>query len=126
MNPMKYFEEKYSNFDEDLYKIQKHKYHFQISSLVLFIIISLIGISGYWLRREYIPRIESLLLLILSALVFVIAELETTYTFLSIDFCSSIGNSIISGIVPSENKGIGTYFSCPSKEAMRTISTAMY
>jgi hypothetical protein len=122
----KILKEKFSTFDEDLYTIQKHKYRFQISSLVLFIIISLIGISGYWLRREYIPWIASLLLLILSAPVFAMAGLETTYTFLSIDFCSSIGNSVISGIIPSENKGIGTYFSCPSKEAMRTISTAMY
>jgi len=118
--------EKYSNFDEDLYKIQKHKFRFQVCSLVLFVLISLIGISGYWLRREYIPWIASLLLLILASPVFAMAGLETTYTFLSIDFCASIGNSVISGIVPSENKGIGTYFSCPSKEAMRTISTAIY
>ena len=122
----KILKEKYSDFDEDLYKIQAHKFRFQIASLVLFIIISLIGISGYWLRREYIPWIASLLLLLLSAPVFAMAGLETTYTFLSIDFCSSIGNSVISGIVPSENKGIGTYFACPSKEAMRTISTAIY
>lgn len=122
----KILREKYTNFDEDLYKIQKHKFRFQVSSLVLFVIISLIGISGYWLRREYIPWIASLLLLILASPVFAMAGLETTYTFLSIDFCASIGNSIISGIVPSENKGIGTYFSCPSKETMRTISTAMY
>ena len=54
------------------------------------------------------------------------AGLETTYTFLSIDFCSTVGNSIISGIIPSENKGLGTYLSCPSKETMRTISTAIY
>jgi len=122
----KILSEKYSDFDRDLYEIQKHKFRFQVSSLVLFIIISLIGISGYWLRREYIPWIASLLLLILASPVFAMAGLETTYTFLSIDFCASIGNSVISGIVPSENKGIGTYFSCPSKETMRTISTAMY
>ena len=67
-----------------------------------------------------------MLLLLLAAPVFSMAGLETTYTFLSIDFCSSIGNSIISDIVPSENKGIGTYLSCPSKETMRTISTAIY
>ena len=86
----------------------------------------MVGIAGYWVRREYIPWIASLLLLILAAPVFGMAGLETTYTFLSIDFCSSIGNSIISGIIPSENKGIGTYLSCPSKETMRTISTAIY
>ncbi len=118
--------EKMENFNKDLYKIQKHKFRFQIASLVLFIIISIIGIAGYWLRREYIPWIASLLLLLLAAPVFGMAGLETTYTFLSIDFCSSIGNSIISGIIPSENKGIGTYLSCPSKETMRTISTAIY
>ena len=117
---------KLANFNEDLYTIQKHKFRFQICSLVLFIIISIVGVAGYWLRREYIPWIASLLLLLLASPVFVIAGLETTYTFLSIDFCSSIGNSIISDIVPSENKGIGTYLSCPSKETMRTISTAIY
>lgn len=117
---------KYQNFYDDLYSIQKHKFRFQVFSLVLFILISLGGISGYWIRREYIPWIASLLLLILAAPVFIMAGLETTYTFLSIDFCSSLGNSIISGIIPSEDKGIGTYFSCPTKETMRTISTAIY
>lgn len=118
--------EKLHNFNEDLYAIQKHKFRFQVSSLVLFIIISIIGVAGYWVRREYIPWVAGLLLLLLAAPVFAMAGLETTYTFLSIDFCSSIGNSVISGIVPSENKGIGTYLSCPSKETMRTISTAIY
>ena len=118
--------EKMENFNKDLYKIQKHKFRFQVASLILFLIISLVGIAGYWVRREYIPWIASLILLILAAPVFGMAGLETTYTFLSIDFCSSIGNSIISGIIPSENKGIGTYLSCPSKETMRTISTAIY
>ena len=118
--------EKMENFNKNLYKIQKHKFRFQVASLILFLIISLVGIAGYWVRREYIPWIASLLLLILAAPVFGMAGLETTYTFLSIDFCSSIGNSIISGIIPSENKGIGTYLSCPSKETMRTISTAIY
>ena len=35
------------------------------SPIINLIIISLIGISGYWLGREYIPWIASLLLLIL-------------------------------------------------------------
>ena len=118
--------EKYQNFYDDLYTIQKHKFRFQVSSLILFILITIIGVGGYWVRREYIPWIASNLLLLLAAPVFIMAGLETTYTFLSIDFCSSIGNSIISGIIPSENKGIGTYFSCPPKDTMRTISTAIY
>ena len=118
--------EKYQNFYDDVYSIQKHKFRFQVASLILFILISVFGVLGYWVRREYIPWIASNLLLLLAAPVFIMAGLETTYTFLSIDFCSSIGNSIISGIVPSENKGIGTYFSCPPKDTMRTISTAIY
>ena len=118
--------EKLEKFDHDLYKIQKHKYRFQLASLALFVIISIAGVAGYWLRREYIPWVSSLLLLLLAAPVFAMAGLETTYTFLSIDFCSSVGNSIISGIVPSENQGLGTYLSCPSKDTMRTISTAIY
>lgn len=55
-----------------------------------------------------------------------ISGIETTYTFLSIDFCSTIGNSIISGITPTEDTGLGSYISCPSKETMRTLSTAIY
>ena len=118
--------EKYDYFYDDLYRIQKHKFRFQVSSLVLFLIISIVGVAGYWVRREYIPWIASIILLLLASPVFAMAGLETTYTFLSIDFCSSIGNSIISGITPSENEGIGTYLSCPSKDAMRSISTAIY
>ena len=119
-------EKKYKNFDKDLYRIQKHKFRFQVTSLILFIIISVVGVSGYWLRRDYIPWIAFILLLLLAAPVFVMAGLETTYAFLSIDFCSSIGNSIISGIIPSDNKGLGTYLSCPPKETQRSISTAIY
>ncbi len=117
---------KYENFNKDLYKIQKHKFRFQVSALILFIIITIIGVGGYWLRRDYLPLISSMLLLLLAAPVFVMAGLETTYTFLSIDFCSSIGNSIISGIIPSEDKGLGTYLSCPPKETLLSISTAVY
>ena len=119
-------EKKYKNFDKDLYLIQKHKFRFQVASLILFIIISVVGVSGYWLRRDYIPWIAFILLLLLAAPVFVMAGLETTYTFLSIDFCGSVGNSIISGIIPSEDKGLGTYLSCPPKETQRSISTAIY
>jgi hypothetical protein len=118
--------QKLEDFDKDLYSIQKHKFRFQVFSLILFLLISLLGAAGYFVRREWIPWIASILLLLLAAPVFVMAGLETTYTFLSIDFCSSIGNSIISGLIPSEDKGIGTYFSCPTKETMRTISTAIY
>lgn len=77
---------KLENFYDDLYGIQKHKFRFQISSLVLFVVISILGVAGYWIRREYIPWIASILLLLLAAPVFVMAGLETTYTFLSIDF----------------------------------------
>ena len=117
---------KLDNFEADLKGIQGNKYNYQITSLVLFIIISALGISGYWIRREYIPLIASILLLLLAAPILAISGLETTYTFLSIDFCSTIGNSIISGIIPSEDTGLGSYISCPSKETMRTLSTAIY
>jgi flagellar biogenesis protein FliO len=119
-------EQKLQSFYDDLYAIQKHKFRFQVSALILFLLISLIGVAGYWVRREYIPWIASVLLILLSAPVFIMAGLETTYTFLSIDFCSSVGNSVISGIIPSENRGLGMYLSCPSKQTMRTISTAIY
>ena len=123
---LEHLQNKLSNFETDLKGIQNNKYNYQIASLVLFIVISAIGISGYWIRREYIPLISSILLLLLAAPMFVISGLETTYTFLSIDFCSTIGNSFISGITPSEDTGLGSYISCPSKETMRTLSTAIY
>ena len=117
---------KYQSFIDDVDGIQKHKFRFQICSLILFLLISLIGVGTFWIRRDYIQWITSVILLLLAAPVFIMAGLETTYTFLSIDFCSSVGNSIISGLIPSEDKGIGTYFSCPTKDTMRTISTAIY
>lgn len=117
---------KLESFETDLYKIQTHKFNYQIASLVVFLVLSLVGISGYWLRRDYIPLISSILLILFAAPILAIAGLETTWTFLSVDFCSTIGNSIISGITPSENTGLGSYLSCPSKETMRTISTAIY
>ena len=95
-------QKKLENFTNDINFIQTHKYNYQITSIVLFVIITAVGISGYWIRREYIPLIASILLLLLSAPLFAIAGLETTYSFLSIDFCSSITNSIISEITPSE------------------------
>ena len=117
---------KYKSFVEDVDSIQKHKFRFQVCSLILFLLISFIGLAGFWIRREYIPWIASIILLLLAAPVFIMAGLETTYTFLSIDFCSTIGSSIISGITPTEDKGLGTYLSCPSKDTMKTISTAIY
>lgn len=107
---------KYESFYDDLYSIQKHKFRFQVCALILYILIAGIGIAGYWLRREYIPWLASTLLILLSVPLFIMAGLETTYTLLSIDFCATIGNSIISGITPSENTGLGTYLSCPSKQ----------
>ena len=38
---------KLDNFEEDLKNIQVHKYNYQITSLVLFIIIYTLGISDY-------------------------------------------------------------------------------
>jgi hypothetical protein len=119
-------QKKLENFEKDLSFIQTHKYNYQITSMVLYVIITSVGISGYWIRREYIPLISSIILLLLAAPLFAIAGLESTYIFLSVDFCSSISNSIISEITPSENIGLGSYLSCPSKETMRTLSTAFY
>ena len=119
-------EQKYKKFNKDLYRIQTHKFRFQVASLILFVIISAVGVAGYWLRRDYIPWIAFILLLLLAAPVFVMAGLETTYTFLSIDFCGSIGNSIISGIIPPVENGLAYYFSCLPKETQRNISTAIY
>ena len=123
---LKHLQSKLDNFELDLKSIQDNKYNYQITSIVLFIVISSIGISGYWIRREYIPLVSSILLLLFAAPMLAISGIETTYTFLSIDFCSTIGNSIISGITPSEDTGLGSYISCPSKETMRTLSTAIY
>ena len=118
--------QKYENFGDDLSGIQKHKNRFQIWLMVLFLLFALIGIAGFWIRREIIPWICFLCLFLLAIPIFIIAGLETSYIMLSIDFCSTIGNSIISGVVPFENKGLGTYFSCPSKDTSRTIATAVY
>ena len=117
---------KLDNFEKDLNSIQIPKFNYQITSLVLFIIFAAVGISGYWLRREYIPLISSIILLLLGAPIIAVGGIETAYTFISVDFCSTIGSSIISGITPSENTGLGTYLSCPSKDTMRTISTSIY
>ena len=117
---------KLDNFEKDLNSIQIPKFNYQITSLVLFIIFAAVGISGYWLRREYIPLISSIILLLLGAPIIAVGGIETAYTFISVDFCSTIGSSIISGITPSENTGLGTYLSCPSKETMRILSTAIY
>lgn len=118
--------EKYTKFSEDLSGIQKHKYRFQVCLMLLFLALGLFGIAGFWIRRDFIPWISFICLFILAIPIFIIAGLETSYIMLSIDFCSTIGNSIISGVVPFEDKGLGTYFSCPSKDTSRTIATAVY
>ena len=117
---------KFTAFTEDLDHIQKHKYRFQVWLLLLFVILGIGGLAGFWIRRDFIPWIAFMCLMLLSVPIFVIAGLECVYGFLSVDFCAVIGNSIISGVVPSESKGLGVYFSCPSKETMRTIATAVY
>lgn len=65
---LKHLQSKLDNFELDLKSIQDNKYNYQITSIVLFIVISAIGISGYWIRREYIPLVSSILLLFLQLL----------------------------------------------------------
>ena len=118
--------DKYTSFASDVQKIQSPKYTFEICFLAIFILLSIVGIIGYWSRREWIPWAMSFLLLCFTVPVLYVIGLETTYAFLSIDFCQTIGNSITSGITPTDTKGLGTYFSCPSKETARSINTAIY
>ena len=66
---------KLDNFQNDLKGIQVNKYNYQIASLVLFVVISSVGIAGYWIRREYIHLISSILLLLLAAPILAIAGL---------------------------------------------------
>ena len=118
--------EKLTNFTNDVSGFQSPKFGYQVSVMVLFPLFAVGGLSGYFLRRSYIPWIGSMLIFIFTVPFIIVAGLECAYIFLQIDFCSVIGNSITSGITPSENKRLGTYLSCPSKDVMRIISTDIY
>lgn len=118
--------QKLENFSDDLGSRQKHKFRYQVCVYIIFILLSVVGLLGYYVRRAYLPWTAHILLLLFGASVFIIAGIETSNLFLSVEFCASIGNTIVSDFFPNENKGIGTYFSCPSKDTMRGISTAVY
>ena len=47
--------DKYTSFASDVQKIQSPKYTFEICFLAIFILLSIVGIIGYWSRREWIP-----------------------------------------------------------------------
>ena len=84
------------------------------------------GIASYWLHREWIPWLISLGLFIVTIPLLIVIGKQSAYTFLTTDFCQTIGNSIKSGIIPSESNGLGTYMTCPSKDARRSMNTAIY
>ena len=117
---------KYENFTKDVHKLQSPKFSFEIAFYVLLYILTAAGVVGYWSRREWIPWIASFLILCFTIPILFVIGLEASYALLSIDFCQTIGNSINSGTIPADSKGLGTYFSCPLKEARRGINTAIY
>ena len=109
---------KYENFTKDVHELQSPKFSFEIAFYVLLYILTAAGVVGYWSRREWIPWIASFLILCFTIPVLFVIGLEASYALLSIDFCQTIGNSINSGTIPADSKGLGTYFSCPLKEAI--------
>ena len=117
---------KLEGFKKDLEKIQKGKFSFEVSYFIIIPILIGVGIISFWLRREYIPWIASFLLFCFVIPICYTEGLECVYLRLSSDFCQSISNSIVSGITPTSAKGLGTYLSCPLKEARRYINTAIY
>ena len=117
---------KLDNFSKHISGGENVKYYFQITSLVLFLAIPCFGIYGYWIKRSIIPWISSIIVLLIPAPIFLFSGIEIAHLMLSLNFCGSIGTSVISGLTPSNDVRLGMYFSCLPKEMIKRISIEMY
>jgi hypothetical protein len=117
---------RFTQFVTDIKTIHNPNFIFCICFVVALPFLVGGGIGSYWLHREWIPWLISLALFIVTIPLLIIVGKQSAYTFLTTDFCQTIGNSIKSGIIPSESNGLGTYMTCPSKDARRSMNTAIY
>ena len=117
---------KFTQFVLDIKTIHSPNFVFSVCFVVILPFVVAGGIASYWLHREWIPWLISLALFVVTIPLLTIIGKQAAYTFLTTDFCQTIGNSIKSGIIPSEPKGLGTYMTCPSKDARRSMNTAIY
>ena len=117
---------KLKSFENEINKRQTPKFVFQIIYFIFYILVSIAGGAGYFLRKEYFPLMASLFLLCISIPFLYIIGKEYSYLFLSIDFCSNISNYASYRIAPKEDYGLGKYLSCTSKDSLIKISTDNY
>ncbi len=117
---------KLKSLENKINERQTPKFAFQIIYFIFYILASIAGGAGYFIRKEYFPWIASLFLLCFSVPFLYLIGKEFSYLFLSIDFCSNISNYASYRIAPKENFGLGKYLSCTSKDSLIKISTDNY
>jgi hypothetical protein len=105
---------------------ENSRHQYQIASIILIPLLTIIALLGYGIKRSWIILIMSILLFALIIPACVILGLNTSYFILSIDFCKDINKYIQTGVNPYAERGIGVYISCPTKNTQVMISTAMY
>ena len=125
-NDIKIISEKMNKFTNDISNTQKEKFIYNIVYFFLLILFTAAAIFGYFIRRDYFLWISSFFLFILTSRLIYLLGKEMIFSFIGIEFCQNIGNSIVTGIIPSGNKYLGNYISCSSKDTQKKIHTAIY
>lgn len=97
-----------------------------ISNVVLVSVLTIIGLVGYFLKKEKFLLITSILIYSFIVPAFVVLGLNIGYFLMNIDYCAEVNKYTTSSFYPVNGKGIGYYTSCVSKENQVNLSTARY
>ena len=105
---------------------ETHIRNFNLSNIVIIPFMTVLGIVGFFLKREKLIQIPSVIIFAFIVPCYVIIGLELSNFFLRTDLCSDIRKYTTSDFKPILGKGLGYYISCISKESLVDISTARY
>lgn len=89
-------------------------------------VLTILGLIGYFIKKENILLITSILLFAFIIPISVLLGLNIGYFLTSVDYCSEINKYQENNFFPIYGKGLGYYSSCISKENQINLSTARF
>lgn len=114
------------DFRKDMYNKEASRFKYEIACIVMIPLLTIAAIVFYFLRFDKFVLLISILLFALIVPTYVILGLNASHFILSIDLCQDLNKYITADMNPVNNKGIGKYVSCPSKNTLFLINTAKY
>lgn len=104
----------------------KNVFNYNIANIVLVPVLTLIGLVGYFFKKDKIIFFPSVILFAFVCPALVVLGIELGYSIKMMDFCHDTVKFTTSDFTPIANESIGYYLACISKESQINISTARY